>query len=76
MPKFRRVNIPIPEGEVSEWVKNAARNFAITEEQFLMICLQDAWAKLYSKTFTWKEFTLIERKYLEKLESQRERERE
>lgn len=70
MNKIRRVNIPLPPGEIQEWVKNAARHFGMTQEQFLMICVQDAWQKLYNKTFTWKDFTLVERKNLEKLESQ------
>lgn len=58
---MKRVWIPLPDGEISVWVDNAARHFGISREQFCMIVLQDAWEKLYGKTFTWKEFTLTRR---------------
>lgn len=67
---MRRVSIPIPEGEIDYWVTNAARHFNMTEGQFLMICLQQAWRDCYAKSFGWREFTIIRREYLEKLESQ------
>lgn len=66
---MRRISIPIPDGEVDYWIRNAAKNFGITEGQFLMICVANAWKHLYGKTITWREFTLIETKKLEKLES-------
>ena len=66
---MERLYTPVPDGEIAAWVRNASDKLGISREQFLMICVQEAWEKLYAKTFSWKEFTLVERKYLEKLES-------